>query len=133
MENIVGLKFKAEETVTEEKTALAVGSGGLPVYATPCLSSLMEHSAYELLQQHLPQGSSSVGTSIDLCHSSASPVGMRVWAVCEIVAAEGRSVTFNIKAYDDKGEIGSCVHTRVIIDAGRFLDKAQKKLSLCPR
>ena len=125
----ISAKLEAIDTVTLEKTAKYVGSGGLEVYATPCMAALMEKAAYELLQRFLPDGSGSVGISLDLEHTSATPVGMNVRAEAEITAAEKRIVTFIIKAYDDKGEIGRALHKRCTVDNERFVTKAQDKLN----
>lgn len=126
----IGAKLDAADIVTAEKTAKYVGSGGLEVYATPCMAALMEKAAYELLQKYLPEGSGSVGISLDLEHTSATPVGMGIRAEAEITAAEKRIITFNIKAYDGKGKIGHAVHKRCIVDNERFFTKAQDKLNI---
>ena len=67
--------MSASEIVTNEKTAVAVGSGGLSVYATPAMISLMEKSAYESVQSLLEEGSGTVGTLMNIQHISATPVG----------------------------------------------------------
>ena len=44
----VGLKHIVSESVTEGNTARAMGSGTLPVYATPAMTCLMERAAAAL-------------------------------------------------------------------------------------
>ena len=76
-----GIKNTIDMIVTEEKTAKAVGSGGLEVFATPALIALAEKTAYESVVPYLEEGQGTVGTNIDIKHIAATPVGMRV--VCE--------------------------------------------------
>ena len=124
----IGLQGHAETLVEKEDTAQAVGSGGLLVYATPCLAALMEGAADDSIAPFLAEGESSVGTRMDLTHSSATPVGMEVRAESTVTAVEGRRITFEIVAYDEAGEIGRAVHERVLIKADRFLEKCYAKL-----
>ena len=124
----IGLQGHAETLVEKEDTAQAVGSGGLLVYATPCLAALMEGAAYESIAPELAEGESSVGTRMELTHSSATPVGMQVRAESTVTAVDGRKITFEIVAYDEAGEIGHAQHERVIVKAERFLEKTYDKL-----
>ena len=124
----IGLQGHAETLVEKEDTAQAVGSGGLLVYATPCLAALREGAAYESIAPELAEGESSVGTRMELTHSSATPVGMQVRAESAVTAVDGRKITFEIVAYDEAGEIGRAVHERVIIKTERFLEKCYDKL-----
>lgn len=126
----IGDTFEVTSVVTEETTARRVGSGGLDVFATPCMTALMEQAAYTLLQRELPEGRTSVGTKLDVFHVSPSPVGMRVRATAEVteVPGDGRSVGFKVAAYDDAGLIGEGSHRRAVVDAERFLAKCNNKL-----
>ncbi len=124
----IGIQGHAESLVEKEDTAQAVGSGDLLVYATPCMVALMEGAACESVAPYLAEGESSVGVSLQLTHSAATPVGMQVRAESTLVAAEGRKLRFEIVAYDEAGEIGRATHERVIIKSERFLEKAYDKL-----
>ena len=124
----VGIKGLAEALVEQEDTAKSVGSGDLLVYATPCMVALMEGAACESIAPCLAEGESSVGISMNVAHTSATPVGMEVRAESRVTAVDGRKVTFEIVAFDEKGEIGRATHERVIIKAERFLEKAYDKL-----
>ena len=124
----VGIKGRADEVVREENTAQALGSGTLPVFATPAMTALMEKAAWTSLAPHLAQGEGSVGTMLNITHDSATPVGLKVWAESEVTAVEGRKITFRVTAYDERGLIGQGVHQRFLITDDRFLAKAQKKL-----
>ena len=124
----IGTKGFAEALVEQEDTAKIVGSGDLLVYATPCMVALMEGAACESIAPFLAQGESSVGTMMQVHHTSATPVGMEVRAESEVTAVEGRKVTFTIHAYDEAGEIGNAIHERAIIKTDRFLEKTYDKL-----
>ena len=124
----IGTKGYAEALVEQEDTAKVVGSGDLLVYATPCMVALMEGAACESIAPFLAEGESSVGTALNLSHSSATPVGMEVRAESIVTAVEGRKVTFEITAFDEAGQIGKATHERVIIKVDRFLEKTYDKL-----
>lgn len=124
----IGITGHAESLVEKEDTAQAVGSGDLLVYATPCMVALMEGAACESVAPHLAEGESSVGVSLTLSHSAATPVGMQVRAESTLVAVDGRKLRFEIVAFDEAGEIGRATHERVIIKAERFLEKTYDKL-----
>jgi len=122
-----GLTGRAETVVTQDRTAAAVGSGLLPVFATPMLCALMEAAAVDALKGVLSPGEGTVGTRMDLSHSSATPVGMKVWAQAELTAVDGRALTFAVTACDEAGPIGEGIHQRFVIDNDRFMAKARKK------
>ena len=128
MEIAIGLKGEARTMTEREDTALEVGSGSLLVYATPCMVALMEGAACEALKDLLPEDKTSVGTSLEISHISATPVGLEVWAEAEVTAVDGNTVTFQVTAFDEAGKIGEGTHKRVIINTQRFLDKAYAKL-----
>ena len=118
---------EAERVVTEEWTAPSMGSGTVPVLATPALVALMEQAAVRALEGCLPPGQTSVGVRIDVRHLAATPPGMRVRAQATLVAAEGRRLTFHIEAWDDAEKIGEAVHERVVIDTERFMERVRAK------
>ncbi len=120
-----GLTREALMTTEVKDTAQIVGSGTMPVLATPVMAALMETAASELIEPLLPEGWTSVGTELHIRHTAATPVGLPVRAVAIVTAAEGRTVSYELKAYDTIGEIGSGTHERVIVQAERFLGKAQ--------
>lgn len=122
-----GIKNKREITVTEELTAKAMGSGELRVYATPAMIALMEQTSYESVAKELEDGRGTVGTALDIRHVSATPVGMKVYCESELINVDGRALTFQVKAYDEKGLIGEGTHQRFVIDNDKFQAKAEKK------
>ena len=122
-----GLSAELTRTVTESYTAAQLGSGLVPVFATPALVALMEAAAVHALEGCLPPGQTTVGGRIDVRHLAATPVGMTVRALAELTAVEGRKLTFQITAWDDVEKIGEASHERVIVDTEKFLARAQAK------
>ena len=122
-----GLKGRAEAMVTPALTASAVGSGLVPVYATPYMVALMENSAVNALEGHLEEGQGTVGTHLNISHDAATPVGMKVWAECELMEISGKLLSFTVIAYDEAGVIGKGTHQRCIISTERFLAKVEQK------
>ncbi|MEG2988531.1 MAG: thioesterase family protein [Oscillospiraceae bacterium] len=123
----VGLTGSAETVVTDQNTAAALGSGSLPVFATPAMVALMETAAVAALEGHLDLGESSVGTQLEISHDAASPVGISVRAEAEVVAVTGKAISFTVRCYDSFGVIGSGTHQRYIIAVDRFLAKAAQR------
>jgi len=127
---LVGTKCRLEQTVTQELTAGAIGSGALPVFGTPFMAAMMENAAMTALQNYLEDGQGSVGVRLDISHDAPTPVGMKVFAEAEItnVSENGRMVDFSVSAWDEKGPIGKGTHTRAIIKNEKFLNKCNAKL-----
>lgn len=128
MEITIGMKGEAATLVEREDTAKEVGSGDLLVYATPCMAALMEGAACEAIAQALSDTQTTVGTLLNIEHIAATPVGLEVRAEAEVTAVEGKVITFELRAYDEAGEIGKGTHKRVLVNAQKFLEKAYDKL-----
>lgn len=122
---LVGIQGQAQTTVSALNTALAMGSGTLEVFATPAMVALMEQAAVNALS--LPAGQSSVGTSLSIIHSAATPIGLKVYASAELVEIERRRLIFSVVVRDEVGQIGSGKHERVVIDEESFIAKAQNR------
>jgi len=120
---MTGNTATAGTVVTQHDTALAVGSGDLPVFATPMLLALMERAACQAIAHSLAGGQSSVGTQASIVHTAASPIGAEVTATATVSAVNGRQVEFELVAHCGGQEVGRGKHTRVIIDAARFMEK----------
>lgn len=121
---------KSETTVTKQHLASYVGSGLADVYATPMMVALMENSAMKCLAQFLEEDETSVGTEISVSHISATPLGMKVYAISTITYVDGRKVDFEIEAFDECGKIGTAKHTRFIVNSEKFLQKANSKFNV---
>ena len=124
----VGIRAEREIAVTSSNTAAALGSGGLDVFATPAMITLMEFCAAQSVLPYLQEGSSTVGTQLNIKHLSATPVGMTVRCETELVEIDRRRLVFACKAYDEAGLIGEGTQERFIVDNAKFMEKtAQKK------
>lgn len=128
MEITVGLKGEVSTVVEREDTALEVGSGSLLVYATPCMTALMEGAACEALAAAIPEEKTTVGIELAISHLAATPVGMEVRAEAEVIAVDGSIITFQLAAFDETGKIGEGTHKRALVTTQRFLDKTYAKL-----
>lgn len=128
MEITVGMKGQAFTDVERADTAKEVGSGDLLVYATPCMVALMEGAACEAIAEALKETETTVGISLNIEHTSATPVGLEVRAEAAVIGVEGKVITFEVAAYDEIGEIGRGIHKRVVVNSQKFLDKAYAKL-----
>lgn len=128
MEITIGMKAEVSTLVEREDTAMEVGSGSLLVYATPCMVALMEGAACEAIQEALGEDKTTVGIELNIQHTSATPVGLEVRAEAEVTAVDGKIITFELRAFDEAGEIGKGTHKRAIVPVQKFLDKAYAKL-----
>ena len=123
-----GIKGSRSVEVTESNTAMALGSGNLPVFATPAMIALIEQTASESVAPFLEEGASTVGTHLDIAHTSATPVGMTATCETELVEVDRRRLVFSVTVRDAKGEIGSGTHERFVVDVEKFMSKASYKL-----
>ena len=112
--------------VTEEKTAKAMGSGDLPVLATPAMIALMENAAMQCVAAELENGMTTVGVHMNAEHNKATAVGKTVTARATLASQEGRSYLFMVEEFEDGVQIGVGEHTRVAVNAERFLAKLAK-------
>ena len=123
-----GLRGTARLNVGPEHTAPSIGSGKVPVLATPVMINLIEAAALAAVEHLLPAGHQSLGIHLDIRHFAATPVGMQVDASAELIAVEGRTLTFRVEARDEKETIGSGSHQRVVVNVARFDERIQRKL-----
>ena len=124
-----GLSGTAEIVVGTRDTAPHVGSGKIGVLATPIMVNLMEAAALQAVERFMPPGHQTVGTHLDVRHFAATPVGLTVRAHAELIGVEGRTLTFRIRADDEREPIGEGVHERLIINVERFDARMQRKIS----
>lgn len=127
MEIQPGLRGEVSLIVGEEHTAARFGAGGVRVLGTPMMIGLMENAAFSALQPLLPAGQSSVGTRVDIRHLAATPVGMKVTAMAELIEVDGRRLLFRVEARDERELIGEGQHERFIITLDRFLARVEEK------
>ena len=118
-----GAAAQSRTTVCEANTAAAMGSGDMPVFATPAMVALMENAARLAVAPGVPEGAATVGAEMNVSHIKPSGLGAEIVASAVVTAVEGRKITFNVGARDAEGMIGEGTHVRFIVDRERFLAK----------
>ena len=124
---VPGLIGDSQTVVTEDNTAKHLGSGNVEVFATPEMVRLMEIAGVAAVDHLLPEGQRTVGVALDVKHLAATPLGMTVTARAELVAVEGRRLTFRVEAFDDVELVGEGTHQRYIVDVAQFQGRIEKK------
>jgi predicted thioesterase len=115
--------------VDVEHTAPRVGSGRVPVLATPVMINVIEAAALAAVEHLLPIGHQSLGIHLDVRHFAATPVGMRARATSELIGIDGRTLLFKVEAHDEREAIGDGWHKRVVVNVARFDQRVQRKLA----
>ena len=128
MELEIGLKNEVAGVSTEWTSATAMKSGSLRVLATPAMIALMEQAASELLDRKLPADRTSVGISLNVKHTAATPIGLKIRADATITSIDGRKIIFEVRAFDEREEIGRGTHERFVVDRKKFQSKADGKI-----
>ncbi len=123
-----GIENTITITVKAEDTAARYGSGLIEVFATPAMIGLMENTAQSSVAESLPAGSITLRIEINAKHLKATPVGMKVSCKSILTKVDGKKLSFNISAWDEKGEIGTATHNRYIVDAAKFMEKLKKEI-----
>lgn len=118
-----GLSYTSKDTVRTENLAKTIGSGNLEVLATPAMAALMENAAMMAVSQELPEGSTTVGSLLEISHSRPSGLGEKISATAILESIEGRKLVFSVIAEDSKGKIGEGRHIRYIVDRQKFISK----------
>ena len=118
-----GLKYTSELTVTDDVTAVKMGSGDMPVLATPAMMALMENAAMKAVAKELPEGCTTVGGHIESSHLRPTKVGDKVTATAEVTKVDGKKITFKVAAYSGDTLLGEGTHLRFVVDKERFMSK----------
>lgn len=120
-----GLEASIEMVIADDDTALAMGSGDVPVLATPRLIALCEQATMAAVAGHVADGHTTVGLSVQVDHLRPTAVGQKVWAEAHLDKVDGRRLCFSVAAKDDRGLIGAGRVTRVVVETERFMDKTR--------
>jgi fluoroacetyl-CoA thioesterase len=123
----IGTKGSYAKTVGVADLASNLDPSLAAVLSTPTMVAMMEQAAMEAIKLFLDAGESSVGMTIEVSHTAATPPGHRARAEAEVTAVEGRRLEFAVRAFDDVEQIGSGNHRRAVIDAAKFNDRLKTK------
>ena len=119
----IGLKHTSELIGEEHLTAIDMGSGDMPVLATPAMLALMENAAMIAVANKLPDGCTTVGGHIESSHVRPSKIGEKVCATAEVTNVDGKKIKFKVSAYSGETLIGEGTHLRFIVDKEKFMSK----------
>ena len=98
-----------------------------PVLSTPVMIMIMENAALNAIKVYLEPGESAVGTSVNIRHLAATPVGKRVTGEAFVTKVEGRRVEFTVRAADEHEEIGSGTHERAVVNLAKIAERLAAK------
>lgn len=122
----IGQKHTSELIVEEHLTSIDMGSGDMPVLATPAMLALMENAAMIAVANKLPDGCTTVGGHIESSHVRPSKIGEKVCATAEVTNVDGKKIKFKVSAYSGETLIGEGTHLRFIVDKEKFMSKLLK-------
>ena len=117
------LEYTKTFTVNENITAKMMGSGDMPVLATPAMVAMMENTAMNAVAELLDDGETTVGSMINTTHVRPSAIGAEITVTATLVAVDGRKLTFDVMAKDGENMICEGEHVRFVVDKERFLKK----------
>ncbi len=118
-----GLTYTSQLTVTEAITAITIGSGDMPVLATPAMMALMENAAMLAVADHVPEGCTTVGGHIASSHLKPSKLGDKVTATATVTRVEGKKIEFKVEARCVDTLLGEGTHLRFIVDREKFMSR----------
>ena len=119
----IGSTHTSQLTVTEAVTAIEMGSGDMPVLATPAMMALMENAAMLAVADHLPEGSTTVGGHIASSHIKPSKLGVTVTATATVTRVDGKKIEFKVEARSGETLLGEGTHLRFIVDKEKFMSR----------
>ena len=119
-----GLSAIAKMVVTDDDTAASQHTGDVSVLATPRVARLAEEATVRAVEGELPDGTTTVGYRLQLDHLAPTAVGGHVHAEAILETVEGRRLTFRVSVSDGRGLVAAGRITRVVVERGRFLEKA---------
>lgn len=123
-----GAKGTYEFTVRPEDLAGTVEPTLPMVLATARMSLAMELAAINALAPYLGPGEFSVGVTVNVTHTAATPAGWKVRAEAEVTGGEGRRIEYAIRAFDEKEQIGEGTHSRAVLERAKFDQRFDAKV-----
>lgn len=125
----VGLSYSRTVTVTDDMTPTHLRHEPIRVLSTPDMIRLIEQTAIEATQPHLPAGQTTVGTRVDIAHLAATPVGMTLTIAVEVTEIDRRRLGFKVLVRDELDECGKGTHERFVIDGAQRMPRLQEKVA----
>jgi fluoroacetyl-CoA thioesterase len=121
------------EFIVEHRDLAGTVEPSLPlVLATVRMSLAMEMAAIDALKAYLEPGEMSVGVIVNVTHTAATPEGWKVRVEAEVTKCDGKRIEFDVRAVDEKEEIGTCIHTRAVVDRAKFDQRFAAKVKSRP-
>lgn len=131
-----GLSHEFKFTVTDAKTVPSIypESGEFQempkVFATGFMVALLEWACIDAIKPYLDwPAEQTVGTHINVSHEAATPPGMAVTVSVRLVKVDKRRLVFDVVAHDEQDKIAEGTHERFVIDAAKFNERLQQKIS----
>jgi len=124
MDSWVGASAQLELTVTDADTAQTIGSGDVPVLATPRVLALAEAATVRALARRLESGTTTVGTRVELAHKAPTPIGRTVLATATLAKVDGRRLTFDVVVREGEAVVAEVRVERALVDRSAFLATA---------
>jgi predicted thioesterase len=122
-----GLVGRATLLVADADTAVAIGSGDVPVLSTPRVVALAEQASVDAVSGELAPGTTTVGSEVQLAHVAPTPVGGEVVADATLETIDGRRLTFRVSVNDARGLVAAGRITRVVVQRDRFMERARNE------
>ena len=123
----VGLKGIKEMVVERQDLASVMGNVGAEVLSTHRVVLLMELAARKTIEDRLPRGMMTVGTSIRIQHLAAAPLGSKVRAEARLKEVEGRRLVFDVAVFDETEKLAEGENEQLIVSVDKFLSRIKKK------
>ena len=129
-----GLEHELRFRVPESKTVPALYPEAsefqvMPrVFATGYMVGLIEWACIQAINPHIDwPNEQTVGISINVNHTAATPPGLEVSARVKLTEVDGRRLVFNVDLNDGIDVISKGIHERFIIHAEKFNRKVKEK------
>lgn len=106
---------------------MEMGSGTLPVYATPAMIALMEKTAMLSVAPELTEDEATVGTRLEISHLAACGLDAQVRCESTLTEIDRKRLVFEVQAFEGETLIGKGVHERFIINTVKFMDKVNNR------
>jgi fluoroacetyl-CoA thioesterase len=119
-----GLVARVELTVTDADTAQSLGSGDVPVLATPRVLMLAEAATVAATARQMPGGVTTVGTRAEVEHRAPTPVGRTVVATATLATMDGHKLIFDVTVRDGDATVAEVRVERALLDRQRFIARA---------